>query len=121
VPLHCLPMIIAYRRSAPDRRSVTVINVFHGWTYVGWVAALALAGPGTGGLALTSLPRQGPRRSQAPCGSRAARQCQRPRGKREPRASRALRLPWEPDPVARRRAGCITVRAARSAIARAGR
>jgi T4 superinfection immunity protein len=43
VPLHCLPMIIAYRRSAPDRGSVTVINVFLGWTYVGWVAALALA------------------------------------------------------------------------------
>jgi hypothetical protein len=43
VPLHCLPMIIAYRRSAPDRGSVTVINVFLGWACVGWVAALALA------------------------------------------------------------------------------
>jgi hypothetical protein len=43
VPLYCLPMIIAHRRSAPDRGSVTVINVFLGWTYVGWVAALALA------------------------------------------------------------------------------
>jgi hypothetical protein len=43
VPLYCLPMIIAYRRSAPDRASVTVINVLLGWTYVGWVAALALA------------------------------------------------------------------------------
>ena len=32
---------------------MTVINVFLGWPYVGWVAALA--GPGTGGLALTSL------------------------------------------------------------------
>jgi DDE superfamily endonuclease/Superinfection immunity protein len=121
VPLRCLPVIIACRRSAPDRRPVTVINVFLGWTCVGWVAALALAGPGTGGLAPASLPGQGPRRGQAPCGSRAARQCQRPGGKREPRASRALRPPREAGPVARRRAGCITVRAARSAMARAGR
>ena len=30
-------------RPAPDRASVAIITVFLGWTYVGWVVALALA------------------------------------------------------------------------------
>ena len=43
LPLYFLPVIIAYMRSAPDRASVAIITVLLGWTYVGWVAALALA------------------------------------------------------------------------------
>jgi hypothetical protein len=43
LPLYVLPLIIAYLRGAPDRASVAVINVLLGWTYLGWVAALALA------------------------------------------------------------------------------
>jgi len=43
LPLYLLPLIIAYLRAAPDRASVAVINVLAGWTYLGWVAALALA------------------------------------------------------------------------------
>jgi hypothetical protein len=43
LPLYVLPLIIAYLRGAPDRASVAVINVLAGWTYLGWVAALALA------------------------------------------------------------------------------
>jgi hypothetical protein len=43
LPLYVLPLIIAYLRGAPDRASVVVINVLLGWTYLGWVAALALA------------------------------------------------------------------------------
>jgi len=43
LPLYFLPVIIAYLRSAPDRASVAIITVLLGWTYVGWVAALALA------------------------------------------------------------------------------
>lgn len=43
LPLYVLPLIIAYLRAAPDRASVAVINVLLGWTYLGWVAALALA------------------------------------------------------------------------------
>jgi Superinfection immunity protein len=42
-PIYFLPVIIAYTRPAPDRASVAIINVFLGWTYVGWVVALALA------------------------------------------------------------------------------
>ena len=43
LPLYVLPLITAYLRGAPDRASVAVINVLLGWTYLGWVAALALA------------------------------------------------------------------------------
>jgi hypothetical protein len=63
LPLYLLPVIIAYLRTAPDRASVAVVNVLLGWTYLGWVAALALAvrdrrpdgavGPGPG----NSLPK----------------------------------------------------------------
>lgn len=63
LPLYFLPLIIAYLRAAPDSASVAVINVLLGWTYLGWVAALALAvrdrppdiavGPGPG----NSLPK----------------------------------------------------------------
>jgi Superinfection immunity protein len=63
LPLYFLPLITAYLRAAPDSASVAVINVLLGWTYLGWVAALALAvrdrppdvavGPGPG----NSLPK----------------------------------------------------------------
>jgi T4 superinfection immunity protein len=63
LPLYFLPLIIAHLRAAPDLASVAVINVLLGWTYLGWVAALALAvrdrppdiavGPGPG----HSLPK----------------------------------------------------------------
>jgi hypothetical protein len=43
LPLYILPMIIAYLRPAPDRASVVIVSIFLGWTYVGWVIALALA------------------------------------------------------------------------------
>ena len=43
LPVYLLPAFIAYRRHAPDPASVAVINVFLGWTFIGWVAALALS------------------------------------------------------------------------------
>jgi hypothetical protein len=43
LPLYILPVIIAYLRPAPDRASVVIVSIFLGWTYVGWVIALALA------------------------------------------------------------------------------
>jgi hypothetical protein len=43
LPLYFLPVIIAYLRPVPDRASVVIVSIFLGWTYVGWVAALALA------------------------------------------------------------------------------
>jgi hypothetical protein len=43
LPLYILPVIIAYLRPAPDRASVVIVSILLGWTYVGWVIALALA------------------------------------------------------------------------------
>jgi hypothetical protein len=41
--VYFLPSIIAIRRGVPDRGSVVVINLFFGWTFVGWVSALVMA------------------------------------------------------------------------------
>jgi len=37
------PTIIAMIRSVPNRWSVAVVNFFLGWTFIGWVVALAMA------------------------------------------------------------------------------
>ena len=37
------PTIIALVRSVPNKGSVIVINLFLGWTIIGWVVALAMA------------------------------------------------------------------------------
>jgi len=41
--LYLLPVLIAWVRRAPDPGVVAVINLFLGWTFIGWVIALALA------------------------------------------------------------------------------
>jgi hypothetical protein len=38
-----LPTIVARSRKVPNQGSVAVINTFLGWTFVGWVVALAMA------------------------------------------------------------------------------
>ena len=38
-----IPTIVAWTRHVPHRGSVTIVNVFLGWTIVGWVVALAMA------------------------------------------------------------------------------
>lgn len=38
-----VPTIIAWIRRVPNKGSVTVINVFLGWTVIGWIVALAMA------------------------------------------------------------------------------
>ena len=43
VGLYFLPTIIAKSRNVPNFGSIAVINVFLGWTLVGWVVALAMA------------------------------------------------------------------------------
>jgi len=43
LPVYFLPVFIARARRLPDLAPVMVINVFLGWTFFGWVAALALA------------------------------------------------------------------------------
>jgi hypothetical protein len=41
--LYFAPTIVAFSRKAPNRGSVLVLNLFLGWSFVGWVIALAMA------------------------------------------------------------------------------
>ncbi len=41
--LYCLPSAVAAVRKVKDQGSVVVINLFLGWTFIGWVVALAMA------------------------------------------------------------------------------
>ncbi len=43
VGLYFAPTIVAFRRHVSSPWSVAVLNVFLGWTLVGWVVALAMA------------------------------------------------------------------------------
>ena len=43
VAAYFLPAFIASRRKVPHSGSVVVVNIFLGWTLVGWVVALAMA------------------------------------------------------------------------------
>ena len=38
-----VPSILALLRAVPNRGSVVVVNLFLGWTLLGWVASLAMA------------------------------------------------------------------------------
>lgn len=38
-----LPTLVAVMRSVPNAGSVVVINLFLGWTLIGWVVSLAMA------------------------------------------------------------------------------
>ncbi len=41
--LYFLPSVVAIARKVTHQGSVVVINLFLGWTFVGWVIALAMA------------------------------------------------------------------------------
>ncbi|MGY1748851.1 superinfection immunity protein [Modestobacter sp. SYSU DS0511] len=41
--LYFTPTIIAFARGIADRGTVLVLNLFLGWTFVGWVVSLAMA------------------------------------------------------------------------------
>ncbi len=41
--LYFLPSLVAVARKVTNQGSVVVINLFLGWTFVGWVIALAMA------------------------------------------------------------------------------
>ncbi len=43
VSLYLAPTIVALVRHIPNKWSVVVINVLLGWTFIGWVVALAMA------------------------------------------------------------------------------
>jgi hypothetical protein len=41
--LYFVPLLVGWRRHVRNLGSVAVVNVFLGWTLIGWVVALALA------------------------------------------------------------------------------
>lgn len=43
VALYLIPVMVGVARHAPDLGAIAVINILLGWTFVGWVLALALA------------------------------------------------------------------------------
>jgi hypothetical protein len=43
VVLYFIPGLIANRRGHPNATSIGLLNIFLGWTFIGWVAALIWA------------------------------------------------------------------------------
>lgn len=43
VVVYFLPSIIASRRKHKNTNAIFIVNIFLGWTFVGWVAALVWA------------------------------------------------------------------------------
>ena len=43
VAVYLVPMLVADMRGHHQQRMIAVINIFLGWTVIGWVVALALA------------------------------------------------------------------------------
>ena len=41
--LYVVPMTDAYDRAHPDTVAISLLNLFLGWTLIGWLAALAWA------------------------------------------------------------------------------
>jgi hypothetical protein len=41
--LYFLPALVAGSRHLPERGAITVLNLFLGWTFIGWVIALLWA------------------------------------------------------------------------------
>jgi hypothetical protein len=43
IGLYLIPTVVAMVRHVPNAGSVAVINIFLGWSLIGWVVALAMA------------------------------------------------------------------------------
>lgn len=43
ISLYFLPTVIASRREHKNSNSILVVNLFFGWTFIGWVVSLAWA------------------------------------------------------------------------------
>jgi hypothetical protein len=46
IALYLLPAIVAYRRNTLNKAAVAIVDIFLGWTLIGWVVALAMAASG---------------------------------------------------------------------------
>ena len=43
IVLYFLPTVVAVKRDIPNKGTVVVLNIFLGWTFLGWIVALALS------------------------------------------------------------------------------
>lgn len=43
IPIYFIPMIVSIKRSHPQAGTISIINLFLGWTLLGWVISLAWA------------------------------------------------------------------------------
>jgi hypothetical protein len=43
IAAYWVPTFVAWRRHVPAKGQVLVVNLFLGWTFVGWVVALVMA------------------------------------------------------------------------------
>jgi len=59
IALYLVPSLVAGMRNVPHEGSIVVVNIFLGWTLVGWVVALAMA--------CRSVPALPPGRPLPPC------------------------------------------------------
>jgi hypothetical protein len=41
--IYLIPCFVAFKRSHPQQGSIIIINILLGWTFIGWVVALAWA------------------------------------------------------------------------------
>ena len=73
--LYFLPTLVAYSRHTANRNSILVLNLFLGWTFVGWVIFMAMAVNGADG-------RRAVARAYRPVPG-SARAAGRPRRRRE--------------------------------------
>jgi hypothetical protein len=40
LPLYFLPTLIAWRRKHPQFLAISLLNLFAGWTFIGWIGSL---------------------------------------------------------------------------------
>jgi Superinfection immunity protein len=59
--LHFLPTIIAFRRNHHNRVAIFLVNLFLGWTVLGWVAALVWSATSTQPVVVVQGQQQPPR------------------------------------------------------------
>lgn len=43
IPIYLVPMIVSIKRGHPQAGTISVINLFLGWTVLGWVVSMAWA------------------------------------------------------------------------------
>lgn len=41
--MYFIPAVVAYEKKKENRVSILVLNIFLGWTFIGWVVALVWA------------------------------------------------------------------------------